>query len=47
VRRTDGDFGGIQEHFVGLRDPIVNKRSVGCVADLADCERLDEAKDFK
>jgi hypothetical protein len=47
ARRTEGRFGDIQACFIGLQDLIVNKRSVGRLADLADCERLEEAEGLK
>ena len=43
-RRTESEFGGVRARFIGLDDLLTNKRSVGRLADLLDCERLEESR---
>ena len=46
-RRKKADFDDIPVEFIGLDDLLSNKRAVGRASDLADCERLQEAKDLQ
>lgn len=43
-RRTESDFGGVPAQFLNIDDLLTNKRAIGRATDLADCERLEEAK---
>jgi hypothetical protein len=43
-RRFESKFGDLQVPFISLDDLIRNKRSVGRHSDLADCERLEQAR---
>ena len=43
-RRKEADFDNTPVHFIGLDDLLINKRALGGTTDLADCERLEEAK---
>jgi hypothetical protein len=41
TRRTEANFGEVRAFFIGLEDLLTNKRTVGRITDLADCERLE------
>jgi hypothetical protein len=43
-RRTEADFGGVPARFLHIDDLLKNKRATGRATDLADCERLEEAR---
>jgi len=43
-RRKEADFGGVPALFLAIDDLLMNKRATGRATDLADCERLKEAK---
>jgi hypothetical protein len=45
-RRTEADFDGVPAQFLHIDDLLKNKRATGRETDLADCERLEEAKGF-
>ena len=46
ARRKEADFGDVRALFISLEDLLNNKRTTGRRVDLADCERLEEAKDL-
>jgi len=44
TRRKEADFGDVRVLFISLEDLLNNKRITSRLVDLADCERLEEAK---
>lgn len=44
--REEADFGDVRVQFISLEDLLSNKRTTGRLVDMADCERLEEAKNL-